>query len=107
MEMLENEKFGILNINSGLYKTRLSHKFINRKPFSRINPKIITSFIPGTIIDILVNEGDEVKKGDYVLILDAMKMQNKLISPINGRIKKINVLKGDKVTKGKILLEFL
>jgi biotin carboxyl carrier protein len=105
--MPENENFGILNFNSGSYKTRLSRKFITRKPYSRVNPKIIVSFIPGTIIDVLVKEGEEVKKGDYILILDAMKMQNKLMSHSDGTIKKIHVSKGDKVPKGRILLELI
>jgi biotin carboxyl carrier protein len=104
--MEDTEDLGILNINSSLYKTRLSSKFINRKPYKRENPKIVKSFIPGTILDILVEEGQEINKNDYILILDAMKMQNKLMSHTGGKIKKIHVKKGDKVSKGKILLEF-
>jgi len=105
--MEETENLGVLNINSSLYKTRLSRKFINRKSFRRVNPKIIPSFIPGTVIDILVHEGQSVKRGDYLLILDAMKMQNKLMSHTEGTVKRIHVKKGDKVSKGKILLEFI
>jgi biotin carboxyl carrier protein len=105
--MEETGDLGVLRIHSSLYKTRLSRKFINRKNYKRVDPKIIQSFIPGTILDILVQEGQSVKKGDYLIILDAMKMKNKLMSPIGGKIKKIHVNKGDKVSKGKILLEFV
>jgi biotin carboxyl carrier protein len=49
-----------LNINSGLYKTRLSNSFKNRKPYRIADPKLILSFIPGTIVDILVKVGQDV-----------------------------------------------
>ena len=103
--MKESKELRILNLNSSQYKTRLSEKFINRKSYKPADPNIILSFIPGTILDILVIKGQEVKKGDELVILDAMKMKNRLKSNINGTIKKIHVNKGDKVSKGTILLE--
>jgi pyruvate carboxylase len=95
----------VLNINSTLYNTRLSPKFKNRKPYKPSSQKLIISFIPGTILDILVKKNQDVRKGDVLLILDAMKMQNRLRSNIDGSIKKILVNKGDKVPKGTILME--
>jgi biotin carboxyl carrier protein len=103
--MNKAEYQGILNINSSLYKTRLSAKFLNRKHYQPANPKMILSFIPGTVLDILVKKGQAVKKGDVLMILDAMKMQNKLTCNIDGTVKKIYVNKGDKVSKGTSLLE--
>jgi biotin carboxyl carrier protein len=103
--MKKVETPGILNINSTLYKTRLSTKFLNRKLYWPANPKMILSFIPGTVLDILVKKGQAVKKGDDLMILDAMKMQNKLKCNIDGMVKKIFVNKGDKVSKGTSLLE--
>ncbi|TFG42438.1 MAG: acetyl-CoA carboxylase biotin carboxyl carrier protein subunit [Bacteroidia bacterium] len=99
------ENLGILNINLSLYKTRLSPKFINRKPYKPSNPKILISYIPGTILDILVKEGQYVKKGEDLVILDAMKMQNIMKCNIDGTIWKIYVNMGDKVSKGTILLD--
>jgi biotin carboxyl carrier protein len=96
-----------LNINSTLYKTRLSRKFENRKPYKPANPGLISSFIPGTIIDIMVKPGQKVKKGDELVILDAMKMQNRLKSPIDGKVMRVSVKKGDKVSKGELLLEII
>jgi len=66
---------------------------------------MIRSFIPGTVLDILVKKGQIVKKGDDLMILDAMKMQNKLKCSFEGTVKKIFVNKGDKVSKGTDLLE--
>jgi biotin carboxyl carrier protein len=103
--MKKAENHGILNINSSLYQTRLSTKFLNRKPYQPANPKMILSFIPGTVLDILVSKGQAVKKGDDLMVLDAMKMQNKLKCNIDGTVKKIFVNKGDKVSKGTSLLE--
>jgi len=93
-----------LNINSALYKTRISDKFKNRKPYQPADPKLILSFIPGTILDILVREGQKVKKGEELIILDAMKMKNVLKSSIDGRIRKIYVEKGTRVHKGEVLI---
>ncbi len=103
--MEKNNSLGLLNINSTKYTTRLSDKFLKRRPYKPSDPKIITSFIPGTILDILVKEGQLVKAGDDLIILDAMKMQNKLKSSAEGKIKKISVRKGDKVSKGSVLIE--
>jgi biotin carboxyl carrier protein len=103
--MKEPEKLGILNINSTLYKTRLSPKFLKRKPYTPPSQKAIISFIPGTVLEILVEKGQDVRKGEDLVILDAMKMQNIMKCNIDGTIKKIHVKKGDKVSKGTILLE--
>ena len=56
-------------------------------------------------MDIFVKEGQNVKKGDDLMILDAMKMQNRLKCNIDGRVKTIKVSKGDKVSKGTVLVE--
>ena len=103
--MKEFENLGILNINSILYKTRLSRKFINRKPYKKADERIILSFIPGTVLDIMVREGQKVKKGEDLMILDAMKMQNKLKSTVDGTVKKIFVSRGNKVALGTKLIE--
>jgi biotin carboxyl carrier protein len=103
--MSKDEKLGFLNINTSLYQTRLSEKFKNRKAYKPADPKIILSFIPGTVLDIFVETGDSVKKGDDLMILDAMKMQNKLKCPMDGKVKSIAVVKGAKVSKGTVLIE--
>ena len=100
-----NEALKFLNIDESLYKTNISRKFENRKKYQPKDPKMILSFIPGTVLDIMVIEGKHVEMGDLLMILDAMKMQNKLKSAISGRIKKIHVNKGDKISKGTLLIE--
>jgi biotin carboxyl carrier protein len=100
-----SDTFKFLNIDSSLYKTRVSRKFETREKYHPPDPKKILSFIPGTVLDIMVKEGDKVKKGEDLMILDAMKMQNRLKSSIAGKILKIHAVRGDKVSKGTLLLE--
>ena len=60
--------------------------------------------IPGVIQEINVKEGQSVKKGDVLFVLEAMKMKNNIIAPQNGSIASINISKGDTVTHGQVLL---
>ena len=62
--------------------------------------------MPGLILDIHVEIGQEVKENDSLLILEAMKMENVLTSPRDGIIAAICVEKGDAVDKNKLLIEF-
>lgn len=58
----------------------------------------------GKVILIKVREGDIVKEGDILLIIEAMKMENEIRATRNGKIKEIKVKEGDKVEYGEILL---
>jgi biotin carboxyl carrier protein len=101
----KDKQLGILNIDTSLYKTRISKKFENRTTYKASDPLTVISFIPGTILEILVKPGQKVRIGDNLMILEAMKMQNLLKSGIDGKVKNIAVNKGDKVAKGSILIE--
>lgn len=103
--MANNDTLKFLNIDESLYKTRISKGFENRKKYEPADPKKIMSFIPGTILDIMVIEGQKIERGHDMMILEAMKMQNRIKSAITGRVKKIYVSKGDKVARGTLLLE--
>ncbi len=102
--MEKKDTLGKLNINSSLYETRISSKFQNRKLYQPADPKLILSFIPGSVFDIMVVEGQKVKKSDDLMILEAMKMKNRLKCPMDGIVKTITVNKGDKVSKGTLLI---
>ncbi len=60
--------------------------------------------MPGSVIDIKVSEGDNIKEGDLLLILEAMKMENEITSYFTGSVKKIMISKGDTVNNGDILM---
>ncbi len=84
---------------------KIKNNKVYRKIYVLSDPGIIYPFIPGTIISFFVKKNDEVKVGDQLFILEAMKMNNIVLSPINGMIKKINVKIGDKVSKNDTILE--
>ncbi|MGI6712741.1 MAG: biotin/lipoyl-containing protein [Bacillota bacterium] len=62
-----------------------------------------TSPLPGTILRINVTEGQAVKAGQVVLVLEAMKMENEIVAPEDGIIRTINVSKGESVNTGDLL----
>ncbi|MNF18105.1 2-oxoglutarate carboxylase large subunit [compost metagenome] len=62
--------------------------------------------MPGLVLKVLVAENTEVKKGDNLLILEAMKMENILKSSTDGTVKKVLVVQGDKVEKNQVLVQF-
>ena len=64
----------------------------------------VKSPLPGVILDIKVNVGDEVKKGQTIIILEAMKMENSINADKDGKIAAINVSKGESVLEGTDLV---
>ena len=87
------------------YKTLLTKKYQDRKPWVNPSPYDIQSIIPGTIIEVFVKEGDVVKEGAPLLTLEAMKMINHIDMPFTARIKKINVEVGVRIPKDTLLIE--
>jgi glutaconyl-CoA/methylmalonyl-CoA decarboxylase subunit gamma len=67
--------------------------------------KKITAPLPGVIHKILAKEGDTVKLGDTLLILEAMKMENNILAEKPGVIKLIKIREGDSVMQGDLLME--
>ena len=63
----------------------------------------VSSPMPGTILAVNVQNGSAVKKGDVLLILEAMKMENEIMAPCDGTISSVNVQKGSAVETGETL----
>jgi biotin carboxyl carrier protein len=95
-----------LEIGNVIYETRLTSKFRNRPIWQRPDVRKVNSIIPGNIQRIMVKEGDEVSPGTPMLILEAMKMRNEILAPLQGIIKKIYVSEGDMVPKSHLMIEF-
>lgn len=74
-----------------------------KKSTSEVNGEKITCPMPGTIFNIAVNEGQQVKKGDVILVLEAMKMENEIMSPKDGKVTEIAVAKGQQMNTGDLL----
>ncbi len=76
----------------------------SRRPKAQA-PGHVTTSMPGTIVDVLVKVGDEVKEGDPVLITEAMKMETEVHAPITGKVTAVHVAKGDAVNPDEALIE--
>lgn len=63
----------------------------------------VTSPMPGTILDVKVAQGAAVKKGDVLMILEAMKMENEIMCPCDGKVASIHASKGTAVESGTLL----
>ena len=59
--------------------------------------------MPGTILDVKVSQGASVKKGDVLMILEAMKMENEIMCPRDGKVASIHAAKGAAVESGALL----
>ena len=95
----------------------ISYTFTVETPFSLQRMKVLNSTrgkaekesvkapMPGKIIDVLVREGSSVLRGEPVVILEAMKMQNEIQSPVNGQVVKITAKANSNVMKDDVLVE--
>jgi biotin carboxyl carrier protein len=103
----ENEKvkYQTLVIQGDSYKTLLTKKYENRTKWVKPDVKNIYSFIPGTVTEIFVKLGQTLKKGDKLIMFEAMKMLNTIEMPVNGKIKNIIVSVGDRIPKGTLMIE--
>ena len=106
------EKKFIIKVNGQKLEVQLKDRYdllLEKLGMSDLSSQKISQVkapMPGLILDIKVKEGTEVKKGDPIMILEAMKMENVLKSPGDGVIKAIKVKQGQSVEKNQILIQF-
>jgi biotin carboxyl carrier protein len=74
------------------------------QPQLPIDTGAVTSPMAGQIKSVLVKQGDSVKKGQPLVILEAMKMENQITAPVGGTVKSLGVAEGDSVREGHVLL---
>ena len=118
----KNRKYPVEIVRSSQNKYEIlfndiSYTFTVETPFSlqrmkvlnsrrgKIEREIIKAPMPGKIIDVLVREGSTVVRGEPVVILEAMKMQNEILSPVNGTIIKVSAKPNTNVMKDDLLVE--
>jgi len=115
IEVLETnnlEKKFVLLVNGNRYEVELKDQFdlllqsmgIGGADSKKM--KEVKAPMPGLVLDILVKEGVSVAKGDPIVILEAMKMENVLKSPVDGTIKSVSITKGIAVEKNQVLINF-
>ena len=70
-------------------------------------PKNINSELPGTVTKVVAANGQHVKKGDVLLVIEAMKMANDIVSDVEGTVQRIAVAEGQSVNQGDLLVELV
>ncbi len=103
---MEEIKLEQLPLSGGVYETTLNKMYRNRKRYVPANPKHLLSFIPGEVIRLDVSEGETVKEGQQLMMYKAMKMENRILSPVNATIRAIHVAVGANLPKGALMIEF-
>ena len=101
----KKKRFNTLIIEGTRYRTRLTPKYQNRGTWITPDENLITSIIPGTIVEVLVQEGQEIREGDSLLILESMKMRNQVVSPRDGTVKSIHVKSDETIPKNHVMIE--
>ncbi len=99
-----NALFYSVYVNGRFFK--IEKKFASQilgKKGAKLKKRNIKTSMPGRIVKVFMKEGDKVKEGQAVLVLEAMKMQNEIKSPQSGIITKINPTAGDSVEAGALL----
>ncbi|WP_184544413.1 acetyl-CoA carboxylase biotin carboxyl carrier protein subunit [Mucilaginibacter sp. FT3.2] len=105
------EKTAEIKVNNNIYTIAAKDQFdilLDKLGLSSLNSTKVSEIkapMPGMVLKVFAVEGEEVKKGDNLFVLEAMKMENIIKSPADIIIRKIKVKAGDKVEKGQILIE--
>ncbi len=101
-----------IKVNGTIYALSAKDQFdilLEQLGMSALNTAKVSEIkapMPGLVLKLFVNEGDEVKKGDNLFILEAMKMENIIKSPADVTVKAVKMKPGDKVEKGQVLMLF-
>ncbi|MFK7806665.1 MAG: acetyl-CoA carboxylase biotin carboxyl carrier protein subunit [Saprospiraceae bacterium] len=108
---LANRQLTLL-VNGSTYKVSISDEYdelvkkLGLSVSSGQTIKEIKAPMPGLVLDVMASSGQEVKKGDALLILEAMKMENVIKSTGDATVKAIRVSKSDTIDKGEIMITF-
>lgn len=112
VRIIKEEKTVLVKENNQLHHVQLSDRFdtllkqlgMNDASSSKLND--LKAPMPGLVVKILVQPGDIVHKGDALLVLEAMKMENMIKAIGSGKVKSIKIVPGAKVDKGELLIQF-
>ena len=106
------DKTAEIKVNNTIYSVTAKDQFdelLEKLGLSNLNSAKISELkapMPGMVLKVFVAEGAEVKKGDNLFILEAMKMENIIKAPDDVVVKTIKIIPGGKVEKGQVLLQF-
>lgn len=103
------EKKEVIKISTihGTFETeRVTPTYLRRKKWAPKNLKHVLSFIPGTVSELYVKEGDTVAEGDKLMTFKAMKMESVIYAEFSGKVDAILVEIGKVVPKGEVMIAF-
>jgi biotin carboxyl carrier protein len=112
VDLNTTEKTAVIKVNGNIYTLSIKDQFdqllkqLGMDNLATAKILQVKAPMPGLVLNVLVKEGDEIKKGDNLLVLEAMKMENMIKSPTDGIVKKIAITQGDKVEKNALLISF-
>lgn len=112
VELNKADKTCKIKVNGNIYQISIEDQFdvlLKQLGLDNLTANKVLEIkapMPGLVLKVLVEENSEVKKGDNLLILEAMKMENILKSSTDGVVKKVLIKQGDKVEKNQILVQF-
>ncbi len=108
----KEKKIATIKVNNNSYQVSLKDKYdilLKELGMSNMANKVVKEIkapMPGLVVSIDVKKGQEIKAGDSVIVLEAMKMENVLKSPVDGVIKNIKAIEATTVDKNAVLIEF-
>ena len=108
----KENKTCIIQVNNNEYVVSVENRFdliLHHLGIDNINNNKVNNLkapMPGLVLSIMVEPGDSVKKGEGLMVLEAMKMENIVRAPADGIVKTIDVKKTDAVVKNQILIRF-
>lgn len=110
LEYRQDEKVAVVKVNNSRYEVKLKDEtddLLERLGIGNKSNKVqvVKAPMPGKVLDILVKEGDAINKGDSLLVLEAMKMENIIKAPEAAVVKKVHIAKGKAVEKNQPLIE--
>lgn len=98
-------RFNSIFIDETKYKTQLTRKYKMRKIWKKPDDNMLSAYIPGLLKQVFVKEGQKVKKGEKLLVFEAMKMNNRVYANKDAIIKTIFLKTGESFPKGTVLVE--
>jgi glutaconyl-CoA/methylmalonyl-CoA decarboxylase subunit gamma len=104
--MTDDIQYTSITIDDTEYETKVTTKFQRRKPYAAADPKKILCLMPGIVQKIYVVPGQQVARGNKLLIVESMKMKNDIVAMSDGIVKQIPVTLGVMVVRGQVLVEF-
>lgn len=113
VDSIPEEKLVSVRINSRIYRVAVKDKYdellhdLGLDLSNARHAADVKAPMPGLVLNVMVQPGQKIKKGDALIVLEAMKMENILKASADGEVRKVNVKKGDKVEKNQVMVNLL